>query len=1164
MSASAMDKSVLNDHFLETEYWPPTVFKLPKAYNPLRNVDEDGEETPVVPLAQAVLVKEKIKIPDEATTANINHTLSSAGWSVIPANWIRRNIGWDRMLRVGANILCGSQTGSNAQADVDVSESSDTLFDDEKVREKILKHNSKAIFGHNHPDSMYFEIRSQNLVSVPTELLARRTGEDDLEVQDIMEAAWYDDNGATLVHQCFQYQRYDMVKWLVRSFPKFALKPYRMNRPDKRPQYFKVLNGIHQGERLEDLPYGGQNLLHMAVLAKNHEFARWLLDFYSKHDDESLFELVTARVVTRGTSYFRKTGNHYYGETPLHFAVCMNDHAMVDLILSFVSLLHTELLATDPDYDNEGKTIRAGRNLLFMPDCNGNSAIHLCVLHNLPGMYDHVKYIALEMIRQELMRVFHNSVSLPASPSKLLPYEPIAINYTYFYGKFVNADENNQGDPNQARILRDQVVVDHPSFKFSGYVRRLKKIDLPSEEVRQLFFDVQAAKLYAEWYRLNKELAADEKGGRLLDQGKLGRLNATRAVLSKLKDAYHDELYQQFSGMDSAMGANGEGSSRLQTPNAIPFAVLSHRKRKSSVVDPLDKRAGGLYDSRRRGKVLSKMFTDFDNYDWDEFFKLRTGELKRGMRQWLYGTDIGLKDGAIHRIFNELFLLGLNEQGHSPATLAAARGKAEILRHLITESVISRDRNYDFDLTAIEVPLIQSESDRKLYAPEVPPTIMLHGAIWWICRNEQNNKLIDSIPEIKAVVVAKWERVGYMIGNRNSQLHFVFLVPLMLLTCLVLDNNSEFSGKHNPLRRQWSTYLLAFCAAIFLGVFFTDLRYAFRGFYEKRLSGPRKECCSAGLSSCYIAPRDIWMSMKRSWTILKNRRPIGAGFFDFSMRIVIAGTFISIIFVRFYRNAILGIHSRSDYANNVYCTLVGACCLCTMIYSFLFLALNENDFGSFLITVTRILLRDFFYFARFWLRIVVMFGLALKTITDDIDDNGFVHAFRLIWALIRLSFNGVPTDEYQPIARQHQFESVWFSFLITLFCLLVNILIINLLIAVMSNTYTAFNGKSALGKRTVLNETQVLCIIVLLCFSDIVVAALSLDGLLHLCTTARRSRNVAIEILSQATLECEQDRQRWPRIQRHRVCPIFPGRQTFRICEQARQRSIQSAKQGHL
>jgi hypothetical protein len=139
--------------------------------------------------------------------------------------------------------------------------------------------------------------------------------------------------------------------------------------------------------------------------------------------------------------------------------------------------------------------------------------------------------------------------------------------------------------------------------------------------------------------------------------------------------------------------------------------------------------------------------------------------------------------------------------------------------------------------------------------------------------------------------------------------------------------------------------------------------------------------------------------------------------------------------------------------------------LCTLVYSFLFLALNnENDFGTFLVTVTRILLKDFFYFASFWFRIVVMFGLALKTITDDIDGNGFVHAFRCIWALIRLSFNGVPTNEFEPLARQHQFESVWFSFLMTFFCLFVNIMIINLLIAVMSNTYNEYSGKNALGK----------------------------------------------------------------------------------------------------
>jgi hypothetical protein len=1080
-----MDKesSYLNDYFREIEFHPPGV---------------------LIPRTGSLVARDPLEIDH----GEFDVSLDSAGCCVKRSNWIRLNYGWDRILFETADLLhLGSK--NTAGSNTDMADSAGALSDEEKYQEMTLNYNSRAVKSHNSEDSLYYQIRSKNLTTIPTKYLIPL-------VHEVPDDYLYDANGATLVHQCFHYQRYEMVKWLVRSFPKFCLKPYRI----------RAGNNLEtDADRSLFLPYGGQNLLHMAVLARNHEFARWLLEFYGKHSDRSLFELVTARVVTQGSSYFRKTGSHYYGETPLQFAVCMNEQSMVDLILSSVSLLHTELFATDVNYQPSIDQIPKGRNLLFMPDCNGNNAIHLCVLFNLPEMYDHVRYVALEMIRQELMRAYHNSVSV-ARMTK--PYQPISIDYCVFYRDSLlegrrSADAQNVtnmhatkptmnpavmglGSPSTVvdsgvsspvsdagqltqPLLHEntgvtRILSKNEDFHFRGYVRKLNEIELPPENVRQLFVDVQAGKLK-------------------LDS--VGRTEsvADREVLKLLADAYTDKKEWLAPEEQKAVSPAEQAGLLYNKPT-------------------LDLQTGSLYDTETdRNALLRELFQYPSRHsidDWNRWFKKREDELKQEMRQWLYGTDIGLKNGAIHRLFNELFMLGLNEQGHSPVTLAAAQGKGRILRHLIEETVIARDGSYDFDLAAVEFPLIECGADRNHYSPFVPPTLLLHGAIWWICRKEQNNKLIDEIPEIKAVIAAKWDRVGYMIANRNNHLHFVFLVPLVLLTCLVIDNDDEYTN--HKIFGQWSTYLLGFCSLVFVCIAVIDLNCIARELTGVMRAKLLVEVANDATNSIVAVEekevgylRWAWMYSRAAWMTVMNRRPVGAGLFDFSLRLLIAGTFTAAGFVRLLRVY----YGSENYVNNLYCTLIGACCLFTMVYSFLFLALNENDFGSFLVTVTRILLKDFSYFARFWLRIVVMFGLALKTVTDDVDDNGFLHAFRCIWALVRLSFpNGIPTEEYEPLARKHTFEPIWFSVLTTLFCLLVNILIINLLIAVMSNTYNAFYGKNSLG---MLNDilwsmADDALLTLLFCCSDSLVSAVSVDGLLHFCIASRRSDQVTLQILS--------------------------------------------------
>jgi hypothetical protein len=258
---------------------------------------------------------------------------------------------------------------------------------------------------HYSPRALYRALHSEKVNHIPTKLLVPvhlasvYTEEHNRKL--------YDSTGATLLHQLLKHEKWELFKWTVNNFPDFGLVPYRLYND----------NG-------ETLPYGGQNILHLAVYGNQYDRAKWILDFYSRHSDSSLRELLLGRVNTQDKSFFNRRGGSYFGETPLQFAVSLGDTNMVDLILSFASM-------SDPTETNVCGI--PARNILFYPDCNGNTLVHLCAIHGNVQMFEHIKYLALEMLQQEVMTVLHHCMTLtqlnPDDSISLQTYRPSPVNY---------------------------------------------------------------------------------------------------------------------------------------------------------------------------------------------------------------------------------------------------------------------------------------------------------------------------------------------------------------------------------------------------------------------------------------------------------------------------------------------------------------------------------------------------------------------------------------------------------------------------------------------------------------------------------------------------------------------------------------------------------------
>lgn len=170
-----------------------------------------------------------------------------------------------------------------------------------------------------------------------------------------------DKAGATIIHIAYLYQNFSLGRKLVENFPEESLLRYG--------------NGILQSV---EMPYYGENILHISIVHRNFEEVKWLLDFYAKRDSKYFVELLSARTLGHFFNPHKGSLGVYFGEYPIHFAVCSNTLEILDLLIEYNPFA------------------------LFYVDRHGNNALHLCVHHGLVRMYDYVVMHAERIIEKTL------------------------------------------------------------------------------------------------------------------------------------------------------------------------------------------------------------------------------------------------------------------------------------------------------------------------------------------------------------------------------------------------------------------------------------------------------------------------------------------------------------------------------------------------------------------------------------------------------------------------------------------------------------------------------------------------------------------------------------------------------------------------------------------
>jgi hypothetical protein len=739
----------------------------------------------------------------------------------------------------------------------------------------------------------------------------------------------FDASGASLVHQVYGLEKYELGRLLVQQYPDFAILPHTSK------TYFTI-----KGQPLAEsaMPFTGQNILHMTILRRNLTEAKWLLDFYRQKSPDDIRKIVMARATG---AFFRN--KFYYGETPLHFAVCMNDFDMVDLLLSYLACVF------HPKYRRMGI-----QSYLFSPDRKGNNVVHLCVYHNLPRMYNHIQRKAKLIIEQELRMAYHSN----SHEEEHDIYQPlIAIPSTML------AEEDG-----------------HSEDKFEGYLRIPRHIHLTfALSVKQ-----EAARKIDLWINAEDDKTVDE------EITKFFNLLLNRSVKSR----QHSK--RGFKDM----------------------TALEKKTIHDSGLEKLMMLWINVYNPREQTIEENNVKNQFRQWllGWRQSHA-------NDINDWLFGRDGVYESGAIQQVYEDRLLLCLNGERHTPLTYAASKGNKEIFQALFSEATFPRWKygpiqSYIFDMEGVEFPLeVVSSDGEDLFIPSAR-TLQLPSCLTVICTsNLKVRSTMFGIIELGAIVDRKWERFGSPIIFRQATVSFFIAILFTILACTAIRGDFH---EYNS-----SAYII-----------------------------PVVFVCYASVASFEIS-----QAVKHSHLYVVSC--YGIALYDKLLKLVSALMFIILFVSRFVETSIPSPHQTTATSRTYLCAL-SVLCFISWMQMFLYVSVTER-FGPFIVKVCEIVRRDMVYFTEFYIIVLLAFGLAITLLTLPTDDfnsdpgSGFVRFFRVCYALADLTFgSGADNDNILDVSQIDHFVKPFFELLMFCYGVTVDTLLLNLLIAMMSDTYNDY------------------------------------------------------------------------------------------------------------
>ena len=364
---------------------------------------------------------------------------------------------------------------------------------------------------HGDKDHLFYSVERRDLYALKAHL---KRMFDNVSARDVRKQLTKYTNavGANIIHHAYLIEAYEIAHWLVESYPEVALEPYSHEVPEDLRQEFGHCK----------MPYSGENILHMVIVRRDFVEVRWLLDFYRDHKD-SVPNGLKMLLVANATGYnFDISGEFYFGGYPLQFAVCSNSIEIFDLVLSFASSLESDDSEASEDYEEAttvvGKDIPSlGPKVIFMRDSHGNTVLHLCVMHCLKDMFDHVYEVASRIISREIKLAY--SKRFENGPVAQLKYEPF----------------EKKAARNAGYHLRETIIkLPEDDRKFNEWVSVQTHIKLKERLLSVLNKDLHSLLTLAAVIRSDED---PDKKDRKIDMLKylLGKLKTTLWTMGKLQ-----------------------------------------------------------------------------------------------------------------------------------------------------------------------------------------------------------------------------------------------------------------------------------------------------------------------------------------------------------------------------------------------------------------------------------------------------------------------------------------------------------------------------------------------------------------------------------------------------------------------------------------------------
>lgn len=459
---------------------------------------------------------------------------------------------------------------------------------------------------------------------------------------------------------------------------------------------------------------------------------------------------------------------------------------------------------------------------------------------------------------------------------------------------------------------------------------------------------------------------------------------------------------------------------------------------------------------------------------------------------------------AVKRKLEERLVLSLNEDLHSALTMCAAirpsgranfdmASKKETLLFILKELRVPRWSYGPVTVSLLDLEGVETPYRRQHYLPPIPRTMPMHGAIEWLCITDSDECL--TVPELKEIVQLKWDRCGFKKIFGRLVEHIFLTCCLTVHACLL--NANPYYDQLPQRGADWAiTVMYPINLLQMLVMLWWDMRNAFR--YRLALGGLRGRIRQVWQES--VGENPLRLAFNLVYCILVEvvydflvAGTRGAAKFNRLSRMFTVLSFVLHCVFSYVESSRYGIQSQGtnvlepfDYArlgaeeqavysydsslnvhykpvNNLLVQLPMVLCILSAYSRMFYFLMGFTVTGPFVLVITKILTHDLVFISAFYAVTILAFGVSISMLWGDGNpraDVGFYQLLLTFWVLFKNTVSNGAIDfgvneANSPPQSQKLFDFIW-----TMFTLTLNIMFLNLLIALINSTYNRYTSRS--------------------------------------------------------------------------------------------------------